>query len=273
MDITDSTPASIIINDTYKLHMVENVESYEFVDYNTHRIKISNKNGQVPVTQHYFVIELLHHDVFGHWVYESAVYLPIFKVLKEHYPTIKILLKGAKRYKTLFLNFFKITDVCYELEAGNVCLFPSPITSTNDIKICPQYLKIIENFMHEFQIETGTPIYEYVVLPRQTIENYKPNDRTYNMESIYASLVGKNYKIYNTDECNDLAHQIMAVRSAPIVIVTEGSAMDVNLMFGKNQCFHIIGNKTRYQKYTFPKSNYISTLACSLNNNTIHYLD
>jgi len=269
--ITDSAPASIIINDIYKLFIVERVKSYEFVDYNTHLININENN--VPITQHYFVIDLQYHDVFGHWVYETAVYLPIFKILKEQYPTIKLLLKSSKRYKDIFLNFFKITDVCYEIDDGNVCIFPSPITSFHELKITPQYLKILENFILEFKIESCYPIYDYVVFPRQKLENYKRNDRIYNMDSVYKSLLGKKYTIYNTDECNDLVDQIMALRSAPIVVLCEGSSLWVNLMFGKNQCFQVIGNICRDQEDTFPKVKNLFVMLCNLNNNTIHYLD
>lgn len=53
-------------------------------------------------------------------------------------------------YKTLFLDFFKIdpSDVIGldNMSTKNVCIFPSPISSLNDVN----YQKIIQNFIQIF---------------------------------------------------------------------------------------------------------------------------
>lgn len=272
MDITDQMIPDLVIDDFYKLFMVENVKSYELVGYNTHRLTF--RDAKVETVQHYLVVDLLHHDAFGHWVYESAVYLPLFRILKaRHFTTLKLLLKAPRRYKTLFLQHFSIAegDVCYELGPGNACLFPSPVTAQNDVQLCNAlYEKLIENFMLEFQGEEGPRAYDYVVFPRQTLENYKPNDRTYDMTEVYASLVGTRYAVVNTDDEHQLRDQIAAVRSAPNVVVTDGSPLLVNLMFGANQCFYVVGNITNNTNY--PKLKTIIQTACRLNRNTLVYL-
>ena len=270
LDITDLTPHSIIVDDI-KLFIVQHVETYDFVGFNTHHLTFSPAN---EVSHYYFVIDLLLHDAFGHWVYESAVYLTLFKKLKtRHFSNLKLLLKGAKVYKTLFLQYFNIpaTDVCYKIESGNVCVFPSPITSLNDKNCTAAYMKIIDNFMQEFQGESQAPKYNYVVLPRQKLENYFGNDRKYDMTDVLASLIEKNYIIYNTDDEHLLVDQIAAVRSAPVVIVTDGSPFMVNLMFGKNQHFLIVGRVTQDQQLNYPKKKYIIDTTCRLNGNSFEY--
>ncbi len=269
-EITDSTPASLIVDDIYKLYVVRNVEAYESTGLTTHRLTFRPVE---KVGAHYFVIDLMEHDAFGHWVYESAVYLPLFKKLKTFFPTLRLLLKGSKTFKTLFLQYFKIpmTEVCYNLEPGNVCVFPSPITAMRDLSCTDAYMKIVDGFMLEFQGES-THRYDYVVLPRQKLENYAPNNRSYDMTTIMTTLTGANYLVYNTDTDHSLEEQIAVVRSAPTVIVTDGSPFLVNLMFGQNQHFLVVDNLSQSLSVTFPKLRYIIDTACR-NGNRVEFLD
>ena len=49
-------------------------------------------------------------DPFGHWVFEVAVFLPLFHILKSKYPTLKLLSFNPKRYNDIFYKGFGIID-------------------------------------------------------------------------------------------------------------------------------------------------------------------
>lgn len=116
--------------------------------------------------------------------------------------------------------------------------------------------------------------YDCIVLPRQTKENYKHNDRTYDMTSIYRDLdrSGSHYRIVETDTIEDLADQIQQLRSSSHVIITDGSPFLVNNMFCVNSTIQIIGGITNNQMKTYVKMKYITDLICKVNTNTITYL-
>ena len=272
---------NVIIDDVYKLYIVENVTGYKLIDYNTHVIDIST-NSISGAPNYYFVIDFPYDDAFGHWVFESAIYLPIFNKLKESYSNIKLLLKSRKQYKKIFINFFNIneSDVVYDNAIGsnNICLFPSPISSLND-KSLPENFKIITqkfvSMFHSFSV-TIPNTYDYVVLPRQIKENYQPCDRKYDFSFVYNALNEKklNYFILNTDDITNLIDQIQTVRSSSNIVVCDASAFIVNNMFCLNSDIHIVATSppTEVNGKEYPKLNYAIVVATQINNNKLHYI-
>ena len=278
--ITDDTDhKNHMIDNIYKVFIVENVVQYSLINFNAHHIEVCNSDEK-PV-EYYFVIDLLFHDAFSHWVYESAIYLPIFNKLKEIYPTIKILLKEKKQFKLLFLKFFHImeTDIVYDIQPHNVCLFPSPISVLNDNHyFTDTYKQILLQFITIFsQYSTSidvSHVYDYIILPRQTKENYKNNDRSYHMELIYEAVrsISQNYDTLHTDTIVDLKDQIAAVQSAPNVILTDGSPFMVNNLFCNNQKLFVLDTMTIQQLSTYMKFNYIREMICRLHHNSYTYI-
>jgi len=275
----------IIINAIYKLFMVENVLTYSLINYNTHHIEVYDKyinTEEVQSPQYYFPIDLIYHDAFGHWVYESAIYLPLFHSLKQLYPNIKLVLKEKKKYKWLFLKFFSIqeSDVIYdsEMQKYNICLFPSPISSLNDNEYFNNtYTDIINNFIQLFNtinIPAESKKYDCIVMPRQTKENYIGNNRFYSMDFIYRFIEDNSltYFTLNTDDIDDLTEQIKAIQSATTVILTDGSPFHVNLLFCKHQRIHIIDTITQEQQKIFQKKKYTIETVSKLNNCEFHYI-
>jgi hypothetical protein len=265
------------INDVYKLFVVENVSRYSFIDYHTHEIEVSTSTDAEP--SYYFVIDLLFHDAFSHWVYESAIYLPIFKGLKEMYPNVKLVLNGVKKFKTMFLHFFKIDpfDIVYQenMSTANVCFFPSPISSLNDNDYFTEdYKKIICHFIQQFHNYTceKKDVYDCIIMPRQTKENYVNNDRQYDMTSVYHDLAHTNYHVLHTDKIEDLTDQIQQLRSSSKIILTDGSPFLVNNMFCLQTNIQIVGRVTEHQFARYVKVKYISDTNTELNQNTFEYI-
>jgi hypothetical protein len=265
---------SIVDND-YKLFIVKNVVGYSFVDYNIHKIEyISNKDNIENTDQdieYYFIIDILYDDAFAHWVYESAIYLPIFHLLKNKYPNLKLVLKQKKDYKLLFTDYFEIpqSDIIYncDMKENNYSLFPSPISSLNfkSIDAFTEYTKIFEKFVAHFiqeddDCESNNVIYDYVIMPRQKKENYYGNERSYDFDPIYEKVRNRTekYKIFNTDSITNLRDQIKMLRMTNNVILVDGSAFLVNIMFcRKNINIHIIGHLTSHQIREFVKKLHI----------------
>jgi len=272
----DTEHEHVMINDIYKLFIVENVVHYSMVDFNSHHIETCEKK-EGP-SEYYFVIDLVFHDAFAHWVYESAIYLPIFTKLKEIYPTIKIVLKEKKQFKSLFLKFFNImeTDIVYDMHSNNVCLFPSPISALNDNhNLTDVYKQIIVQFITNFSQSRIEPcLYDYIILPRQTKENYKNNDRTYDMNVLYDAVtsITTKYNSLHTDTIIDLKDQIAAIQSASCVILTDGSPFLVNNMFCNHQKLIVLDTVTVYQSSFLFKQQYIIETISKINNNTYTYI-
>ena len=272
--ITDDTVASDTISvetlDIYKVYSVKNVKSYAHSNYTTWDIEC-NTPGSVStgVERFYFVIDTHGHDAFGHWVYESAIYLPLFNILRARHPTIKLLLTEPKTYKRIFCKYMGISDddivyhndLVYSITTttdASVYYFPSPISALIQADITEEYMCHVDKFWTFFRKErTGhSPL---VVLPRQQRENYAGNDRIVPFADIiqYANTV-HNSRIVHTDTIEDLSVQIQAIIDADVVVVTDGSPFIVNGMFSYDKDIVISGQScTIGQGYRFKKMAYI----------------
>lgn len=76
---------------------------YSYINFDTFKITYNNINN-INNIQYYLIIDTKDYDAFGHWVFESAIYIPFYIKLKEIYPNIKIHLKSKKKFKDIFLN-------------------------------------------------------------------------------------------------------------------------------------------------------------------------
>lgn len=256
INLNDNSQYNQITIDIYKIFKVENVLEYSHENFNTWKItlddhvKSDNKNV-------YFIIDTLLNVAFSHWVFESAIYLPAFKKLKETYPNMKLVLKEERTYKKLFCKYFDIdeNDIVYNIESNNTSFFPSPITCFNDQVITETYKAQIYKF-REFFVDNNIIKRELLIMPRQTKENYKSNDRVHNIQYLLDKYKDKAY-ILNTDEITDLKDQIELVQSSKNIILTEGSPFFVNSFFCRNKNIYSIhhncsiANNQYFNKYRF----------------------
>ncbi len=279
--LDDNSIYNHIFVDETKLFIVENVAEYSLQDFNTHKI-VTISPTSTDVACYYFVIDLLYNDAFAHWVYESAIYLPLFNSLKIQYPNIKLLLKTHKTFKLLFTNFLGIpdSDVIYDTNMNheNICIFPSPISSLNDKSITGTYQKLVDKFASLFA--NFTPIQidnknDYVVLPRQKKENYNANDREYDVNFIYNILKQKNksFDVVETDTITDLTKQINSLQMSNNVILTDGSPFLVNIMFCKHQKVFVIDRITQNQSSKYIKIFFVINHICRKNKLYFKYMD
>jgi hypothetical protein len=269
--------------DSYQFLQVSNVTSYAFCQstMNTwivHTDASSATTSSVPV---YLIIDHYSSDAFAHWVYESAIYLPAYPTLKAMYPSLKLVLSAKKDFKRLFCNYLKVpeSDIVYTIPEGpNHCLFPSPISNLS-YKEPPSVLRDVyyERFFKLFEdcpVVPKEPV-DYLIMPRQSKENYTGNERSDPFEAIYNYFKlhpSKSHRILHTDTITDLIDQINELRSAKVIICHDGSALTVNGMFVRNKIILPVYIITPYQASVYPS---VGTLLMSIaerNSNDLHYL-
>lgn len=257
-----SNNENFVIDDIYTVYKVSNVLCYSYENYNSWKLKISSGN----LENYYFIIDTLYDDAFAHWIFESAIYLPLYNSLKKIYPHLKLLLKQEKKYKKIFCDFFGIKDVVYNLESNNVCFFPSPISSLNNNDISFEWKTHVIKFKDCFSTVLDLK-YEFVILPRQTAENYKNNDRTIDFNNLIKSLEKRSFVI-ETDKISDLNDQITKVNSSDKICLSEGSAFYVNGLFCKNKTIYVVDISETYkmQPVLYTKFNFLLNIIKEANN-------
>jgi hypothetical protein len=271
----------------YKYKVVANVKDYSYIDYDKWLININYDDNKEEATNHYMIIDTLHNDAFGHWVYESAIYLLLFIQLRQLYPKIKLHLQCHKEYKRMFYEHFGIDkmDVTLELTPNNICIFPLPISANNKNTICSDYIAQMDAFCSYIRSSVPTNLNKNIsilLMPRQTKENYVGNDRSYNIEDIYSNLDKlPNTVVLNTDNIKTLREQIELVNSSKNIILHSGAAYCFNGMISNNanilvlDASHHHGHireyiKVKYIDYIVQTRNTINNIS---NTHTITYDD
>ena len=284
MNCIDNGP--IIINDI-QFNIKENVKSistyYDDSSKNIICYETPSNNDKVI----YFLLETFSHAAFAHWVFESAIFLPYFKYFKG----AKLLLNKNphRKYKALFLKLFDIDEndilfldnidlyrMDYEnIPINNICIIP-PHSILSAKKYNEIELQLYNNLIHDFKNIIISQSYSYdksiehLLLPRNTVENYAPNDRTSDYSPITSMLNGKEYMSYNTMDTEDMRDQLLLVSKAENIYLEFGSALLVNGFFSKNANIYVV-NKMEAQCIYYPFKR------CILNvierENKIIYLD
>jgi hypothetical protein len=177
-------------------------------------------------------IDSQYHDAFGHWVFESAIFLPRIRAEGK-----KVALSEKKQYKLLFCKHFGFNedDINYTTIPRNykITLIDNPVP--------PEYSGLLRSFFTHFSSNV-VPDVDFVLLPRQTKENYVANDRPCRLTpflNVFRNS-GRSYRIVNTDEITNLQTQIDLVNSGRIVIVTDGSPANVNGMFCSGKIIYVV---------------------------------
>jgi len=282
--LTNSTQSSSNIQTEiigiYKIFTVYNVESYRNCDnnFNNWIIQTTNENISTDDNIIYFIIDTFFNEAFGHWVFESAVYLDLFLLLKQRYPSIKLHFKTQRAYKSLFCSLFGIKndDIVYNLEKKNRAIFPSPIQLMNSKIIVQDYIQQLEVFFLRIKgFKSVSKEIKTLIVPRQSKENYKPNDRKYNMDPIIDiyNTSASSYEVLHTDTITDLKEQIRKISSANTIIITDGSPFLVNGMFSENSHILVIDTHTKKHQMFQPNTKQILENIKLINNTTFEYFN
>ena len=273
-----------IKNDPYEIHLVahksfptsdfailHDVLDYEHIDFNSWKIKtLSSKytiglddlsaqaSSSKPI---YIVLDTKFHNAFGHWFFESAIWLPKISHILKNYPQAKIYVKEKKGYKQQILTYFGITpdQIVDSFLSNNLCIFVNPFTALNDTKEHERFRKMLAEFSNEFYRELPPKKISYLLLPRQSKENYGSNDRqigTNDLEDYLSQIPAS--KVFNTDESPSFADQVNCLQSSKHILVTDGSPFAVNGFMSKNSVIFVLGDTLLpLQRQIYPKKNHI----------------
>jgi hypothetical protein len=308
--ITDETPQTDcidieIVSNIYKIYKVNNAKSYEYLmsDFKTWSIQLHrsplDECPQQPLlhspTEYYFILETAYaKDAFGHWVFEAGIHIPCYLALKQKYPSLKLVLSIPKTFKRLFCDFFGIPqeDIVYcgieedivvyrEIQLpsseSNVCFFPSPIVSHNVKELHPHFPVLLNSFFDLFDYTEVPPSCDWLILPRQTKENYKGNDRSVPLLKIINFFEKKkiDHRVLHTDTITDIRQQMDILRSAKNIILTDGAGFYVNSMFVKNKNIINIDifckSQNAYNTYPHLRNLYLTIV--NKNNNQVQYIE
>jgi len=221
----------------------------------------------------FLLFETCFDSAFGHWIYESAIYLTRWGELKRKYPELKIFVKqNPKRsYKKLFFNALNIDEadihwleneeindcktVYTNIPSNNICIITKP-HYLNTVRV--RNITIFKNLILDFRdkiINNLNIVYpeektiEYLFFPRSKTENYVPNDRIVNYETVYKLLEGKEYIEYDTVNNNNLKEQIVLLVSSQNIFLDWGASFCVNGLFCKNSNIFISDKMEGQAKY------------------------
>jgi hypothetical protein len=207
-------------------------------------------------------IDSPHDESFGHWVFESAVFLPDAKLKGK-----KIMLTKKKTYKLMFCSYFGFNEpeIEYGVQRHTLTLMDNPVP--------PEYPAMLSRFCTQFS-SSVIPDVDFVVMPRQTKENYKPNDRpcpvTAFLDVFKTST--RTYRIVNTDDITSLQEQVDLVNSGRTIILTDGSPATVNGILASGKTIYVVRDGQLEQQIPlFPMLQLIQSEIAK--RNTLHFID
>ncbi len=219
-----------------------------------------------------FLFETPFHEAFGHWVFECAVFLPFVQNF-TNYTNFSILVNknSERKYKKSFFKLFNINDkniqyidnadinttnISYKnipknniaIVCRNFILNQVPNSLNNDL--IETYKFLIDNFRKIIlsDIDCEKKI-ENLVLPRSNLENYLPNDRQINYNSLYTLLKNKEYIMYDTQKTDNFIEQVLLIQKSKNIYIYWGSTYLVNGFFSKNSNIYMAMNNNNYNSY------------------------
>jgi hypothetical protein len=191
----------------------------------------------------YVVIDTVDQDTFGHWIFESAIWIPEIKRL---YPTlvhkIEFSLINRKKYKEDFLLYLGVRYTYYP-SPRNITIICPPFTSLTSHRYLSRYLILLDSFHRHLEEISFSPIKtnDNLLLPRQTKESLSQRDvDTRSLEEVFKSN-SKEAKIFISNESTNFSDQVLIVRGSRSIFVTDGSAFLVNGFLAINSNIIVLG--------------------------------
>lgn len=260
-----------IIYENLKSYKYEHFKSILNVDFYDNNDKFYNEKA------HYYIIDCPGLDAFGHWIYESFIFIELLIELNKNIDNIKILTSNTRKYVKSFLNFFNIkNEVVYTIENyNNICYFPK-IYSLNDTNTnikediyynhhLNYYINYIKNNIIDFKHHN-----KVVLLPRNNIDNYEPNDRKINnIDNIKDLVINNGGCVIDTYNLNNIFYQFSILYNSDNIILDYGSSFYVNTMFLNNKKIYMFDDNKCLMSQIFLSKLYAFILNKLLTNNNI----
>lgn len=247
---TDIPNICIESTNFYRIDAVESINP----GHNEYNIVSSERKSE----KNYFYIETEYNDSVGHWLFESALFLPFFYSLKTNYPDLILYIPNMKTYKSLFCRFLNVPFTS-EFVEGSTTICPEPISCLTSTEDNNQYKVLVDKFWELFTPPPSMIKTPFLVMPRQSKENYRPNDRHIEFKNITKFLGEcRTYTSCETDTLTELDAQISAVNAAGTIVLSSGGAYTVNSLFARNKTIYVVGEPDMLaQGSKYPLSQYV----------------
>jgi hypothetical protein len=260
MELTDRSSDDFFTIENNKFFVLKNVKKYlpSKRTYSSVEIEYFNTERSSSPKHIYFLIDSPSHMAVGHWFFESAIFVPYLKEIQERFPTIIIHLLEKKNYKLLLLNYFGYsTNISYDsLEEDNICIIPSPVQSVH----LSEYYELFKNNVEKLYTFCNFPILEkdcdILIMPRQTKENFKGNDRNYDAQFKRLHEKMPDSKALHTDSIENFIDQVIQVRKSKKIYLSDGSAFLLNGFIAFQSEIYVVDRITitqaqRFKRYRF----------------------
>ena len=222
-----------------ELLFFENVYAFEHID--SVSLKITAQRDQLPQTEEkiklsqtknlYCVVDTPASNNFGHFFWESMVFLKSLKRLRAKFPSIVFLIKETKKFKKKFFEHYDLQFATTISNSDNYVGFLPLITSLVTNKYSTQYAKLIDQFHYE--LHSDSPSYfekdtDIVFFPRHnSVDNYKYEGQDRSLDtSQLINFLNQNHQtsVFNTENSESWAEEFRAMQSSKFIICHDGSS-------------------------------------------------
>lgn len=239
----------------YKFLIHLNVLKYNIEADHKITVEYDKKKCDNETPDVYLILDSISHHAFSHWVFDSAVYLPLFNKLKNLFPTIKIVLFEERKYKLMMIKYFNIDEktILYNFKSShNICIFPQFFMyAIENNRISTDFYYNVNRLFDSFNFPNIKKTTSILIMPRHSTENNLIINHEVDTTDIEKKmLICPFNKSIDTSKLNSLQEQIDLVTQSRVVIIPDGSASIVNGMFAKNSIIISLGITTYYQSFT-----------------------
>jgi hypothetical protein len=262
--------------------LMENLKDYRYqscvANLYTEKYEGGASDASDNEKTHYWIIDSAGEFALAHWIYETFIFIHILIGLNKQIASpIKIITKNPKKYVKSMLHFFGIKNkVVSKIDNyNNYCYFPKIYSMNTSQHIeTDEYYNLYLNLYITY-IQRNIPIIQsinLVFLPRNTIDNYEPNDRIIaNTDKIKEIVIENGGTVLDTYALNNIKYQFTIINNAEILILDYGSSLFLNCIFLKNKKIYIIGNPNQEQQHQrFSINNFLYNKIAS--NNKVHLI-
>ena len=236
---------------------VYDVESYEFSNFvsllvtttTEPRITTILNPEKVESRTLYCCMDSQHSSNFGHFFWESFVFLKEYRRLIRNFPRIIFLLGTRQRFKSKILDSYGF-KYAYEItDKNNVVAFMPPITSLVTNKYTHYYSKLIDQFHFEIQLNAPSSLDKDILIcyfPRhKTLDNtfYEGQNRSYDTTELAEFLnMRPDCVVFDTESSESWEQEISLVRRSKILIFHDGSSAAVLGFHAKDSVLIALSN-------------------------------
>jgi len=235
----------------------ENVNDYEFVNFGS--IDVFTETNQYPKYENnismtfgksiYCVVDSEMSINFGHFVWESLVYLKQLKRLKTKFPELIFIIKNKTKFKAKLLDHYGFRYSDKINNPDNYVAFFAPISLLVNNKYSTYYKRLLDEFHYEIHRENPSFFEKDLSItyfPRhEKIDNlhYENQDRSFNTSEIQDYLKNKkNCVIFDTEHSSSWANEVEMVRRSKFIICHDGSSSAVLGFHACNSVMIILSN-------------------------------